>query len=741
MPAVRPPYPLRSLIVAVTAVVVVPLVGVSVASAAVDTVTGDLVRTVVGGAASGNPPAMELAWVRADTGDTVRVWAGKVYDIPTGSRVRLTLGTNVDDAGDYVLAPARDVLDREVLDGPPDSGPGISGGGVTNEVTVVPVLAAGATPDMYLNFADLLASLNGPVHDYWAEQTGGAVQIHASGDPSWVSTTAPCSDPFAMWDEAADAVDWQPGPGKHLLLYVSSYGVGSWPCDQAMAESGLGLDWGGVSYVRGGGDARLARMLGHNLGLGLSRSTGCLSDVHWGGCTWRPEGDWYDAMGVGVGQLGSLNPAQAAALGTLPESAVETVSLFGSGATGRSYTLQPYGGQAGVRTLKITDQKETTWLEFRAATGRDAWLADPAKNTQQLQTGVLLRQGVTPGTTTSTGLDAASYLLDGTPSGDPADRQVALPVGKEVWVGGVYVRVESVAPSAATVRIRNSYALSAAAGDDACTRWPTVPMSQVALLSDDRRFGAFVVGLDRALWFRPIDGDPSSWRSLGGGALYGPAAAAAGSTSYVFVVGLDGSLFYRADDGSGWGRWTTLGGYLTASPAAASLGEGHVRVFGRGLDGQMWSRELRNGTWSDWIPHGGYLTAAPSATAHPDEGRVEVYARGTDGWFYSQSLPEGSEALPYQRRALVGCSPPALPSVQRPSDPAVGASVNSLGWPLIVDSHAYWFIGGVVTSTPAVAFSGAQFVLVGRGTDGALWLYDGRGRDAGWHSLGGYILN
>ena len=106
---------------------------------------------------------------------------------------------------------------------------------------------------------------------------------------------------------------------------------------------------------------------------------------------------------------------------------------------------------------------------------------------------------------------------------------------------------------------------------------------------------------------------------------------AAGSTSYVFVTGLTGELWYRANSGGGWGPWTSLGGYLTASPAAASLGDGHVRVFGRGMQGELWSRELSGGSWSGWTAHGGYLAGPPTATAQVEHGRTQVYVRGSDG--------------------------------------------------------------------------------------------------------------
>src|SRR6185295_11406439 len=95
---------------------------------------------------------------------------------------------------------------------------------------------------------------------------------------------------------------------------------------------------------------------------------------------------------------------------------------------------------------------------------------------------------------------------------------------------------------------------------------------------------AFGTGTDRQVWYRTVAQNAAGWRSLGGTSLYSPAAVTAGTTAYVMTVGSDGALWTRSDSGSGWGAWTSLGGRLTASPAVASLGSGHLRVFGRGGD-------------------------------------------------------------------------------------------------------------------------------------------------------------
>ena len=94
-------------------------------------------------------------------------------------------------------------------------------------------------------------------------------------------------------------------------------------------------------------------------------------------------------------------------------------------------TLAPLAGGTGLRALRLVDAEGVAyWLEFRAATGRDAWLGT-RDNVYRLDAGVLLRRtGQFPDT---------SLLLDGTPG--PAGRwesdlQFALPAGVPVPLSG-----------------------------------------------------------------------------------------------------------------------------------------------------------------------------------------------------------------------------------------------------------------------------------------------------------------
>src|SRR4051794_2478223 len=163
-----------------------------------------------------------LSWIRTARGESVRIPTEDVADVPVGSSVSVDVGDRVrDEPAADGYEPAHDVLAADVLDNSGTPAPVTATGSLTNQVTVALVVPAGGERDG-VTLGQMVDAVNGPVARFWSGQSGGAIRLGVTAQHDWLTTQAGCDRPNALWDEVARSVGFVPGPGRHLVVYLSS---------------------------------------------------------------------------------------------------------------------------------------------------------------------------------------------------------------------------------------------------------------------------------------------------------------------------------------------------------------------------------------------------------------------------------------------------------------------------------------------------------------------------------------
>jgi hypothetical protein len=109
-----------------------------------------------------------------------------------------------------------------------------------------------------------------------------------------------------------------------------------------------------------------------------------------------------------------------------------------------------------------------------------------------------------------------------------------------------------------------------------------------------------------------------------------------GKTLDVFVIGSDKACWWRHWDGAAWAGWVSLGGICTAPPCAVTE-PGHLDIFVRGSDGHPYQKSYVNGKWNAWYQHDGLIHTGTGVTACWVGTTLYLYVQGTDNALWSKN--------------------------------------------------------------------------------------------------------
>jgi hypothetical protein len=257
------------------------------------------------------------------------------------------------------------------------------------------------------------------------------------------------------------------------------------------------------------------------------------------------------------------------------------------------------------------------------------------------------------------------------------------------------------------------------------------------------RTSFFAVDTDGALWHTNGSG---TWDSLGGVCTSSPAAISWISSSFrldVFVRGSDGAMWQRYYQ-NGWSGWIPLGGQLApgTGPAVASWSAGRLDVFAEGTNGALWHKWWNGSKWSGWESLGGKLTASPAAVTEvgvSNAHNIYVFVRGTDGAVWQKSYNSGWSSWHSLGGQLAPGTGPAVSQdlwlFAQGTDHQLwrrGGEVAGAGWGLTATLPE-----ALATASPAALLPQQDTMVCVIGTSGNVWWSgDSLGNWNYWTSVG-----
>lgn len=254
------------------------------------------------------------------------------------------------------------------------------------------------------------------------------------------------------------------------------------------------------------------------------------------------------------------------------------------------------------------------------------------------------------------------------------------------------------------------------------------------------RVVVFVRGSDGRIWWSSqaaAGGAFSGFHAVAGAVASAPSAVSTNGTSIdLFARNARGQLVHSRSSGPGYTAWSVVGGSLTSAPSAVSLAPGHLDVLAR-TKGDVLSRARFDGTrWVPWAALGGTISGAPAASADRAAATIRVVVRGSSGVLYDKLLTATGTARGF---TSLGRTSWSAPGITQGADPLLVSRNGTT--PAVVRGAFATAVGGSLSGAPAaVARSGSSWVLLGRGTDGALWTYDGRPGHYTWSRVAGTNL-